>query len=114
MYPASSPLSGPSFPAQTMPTYGAAQPALPKSNSGWAAATIIFFWPLAFAAFNHSARVYPLWATGDYTGAEHASDRTKRLGKTALWIFVILNAMLIAFYILMIAMVAGAGDYSSY
>lgn len=42
MYPTSSPLSGPSFPAQTMPTYGAAQPALPKSNAGWAAATIIF------------------------------------------------------------------------
>ena len=114
MYPTSSPMSGQSFPAQSMPTYGAPQPAPPKSNAGWAAAAIIFFWPLAFAAFNHSSRVYTLWATGDYLGAAHASHRTKRLGKTALWIFIILNTTLIAFYVLTIAMVAGANDYSSY
>ena len=58
----------------------------PPSNAGWAVAAILFFWPLAFSAFNHLHNIYPRWAMGDVAGAEEASDRVKSLGKIALWI----------------------------
>ncbi len=71
------------------PTYAAAPVAgPPPSNAGWAVACIIFFWPVAFTAFNHLHNIYPSWAMGDHQGAQEASDRVKKLGKIALWIFL--------------------------
>jgi hypothetical protein len=71
------------------PSYAAAPVAAPPpSNAGWAVACILFFWPLAFAAFNHLHRIYPSWAMGDYQGAQYASDRVKKLGTISLWIFL--------------------------
>jgi interferon-induced transmembrane protein len=71
------------------PSYAAAPVAgPPPSNAGWAVACILFFWPLAFAAFNHLHNIYPYWAMGDHQGAQEASARVKSLGKIALWIFL--------------------------
>jgi hypothetical protein len=65
-----------------------ADPATPPSaNAGWAVATLLFFWPLSFSAFSHAFNVYPLWASGKVAAAQHASDRVRRLGHLALWIF---------------------------
>ncbi|MCX5042267.1 CD225/dispanin family protein [Aldersonia sp. NBC_00410] len=74
------------------------RPALPPINAGWAAATVVFFWPLAFAAFNHSSRVFPLWSMGDYAGAQRASDQTKSLGKISLILWAILGLGILALY----------------
>ena len=74
------------YPAQPTAMSPAGPP--PPSHAGWAVAAILFFWPLAFAAFNHLHDIYPRWAMGDYQGAQEASDRVKSLGKIALWIFV--------------------------
>ncbi len=79
-------------------------PPLPASNAGWAAAALLFFWPLAFAAFNHSSRVYPLWATGDYAGAQHAPDRAKSLGKTSLLLWVVFFVLMMVLYGVVIAL----------
>ena len=87
---------------------------LPPRNAGWAAAALIFFWPVAFAAFNHLHDIYPKWAMGDYQGAQYASDRVKTLGKIALWIFVIGMALFILLYVfVIIAMVASVGSSSN-
>ncbi|MFD4268129.1 CD225/dispanin family protein [Rhodococcus sp. NPDC058481] len=81
----------------TAPDY-VATPTLPATNAGWAAAALIFFWPLAFAAFNHSSRVYPLWASGDFAGAKYASDRAKSLGKISLLLWVVFFVLIVVFY----------------
>ncbi|MFC9840387.1 CD225/dispanin family protein [Rhodococcus sp. NPDC127530] len=69
----------------------------PVVNAGWAVATLLFFWPLAFSAFTHAFNVYPLWASGDVEAAQDASDRVRRLGQLSLWIF---GGLLIVFAIL--------------
>jgi hypothetical protein len=74
------------------------RPALPPTNAGWAAAAVIFFWPLAFAAFNHSSRVFPLWSMGDYAGALRASDQAKTLGKNALILWAVLMIGIFVLY----------------
>lgn len=95
-------------PAAAIPTaqYGApaplpqAQP--PKSNVGWAVAAVVFFWPLAFAAFNHATSVYPLWASGDHAGAQHAAERAKRLGVISLAVWAVLCVLVVIFYVAVI------------
>ncbi|MGB3770025.1 MAG: CD225/dispanin family protein [Rhodococcus sp. (in: high G+C Gram-positive bacteria)] len=96
---------GPGYPQQN---YG--PPPLPPTNAGWAAAALIFFWPLAFSAFNHSSSVFPRWSLGDYQGAQYASDRTKELGKYALYIFGGLFVLFILFYVVIIAFAIAAGS----
>lgn len=86
-------------------------PPLPPSNAGWAVAAVLFFWPLAFSAFNHVHDVYPKWAMGDYQGAQYASDRAKQLGKIALWVWVGLMILFVVLYaIFIVAMIASIGD----
>src|SRR3712207_234320 len=63
------------------------RPAPPSPNAGWAVTALLFFWPLSFSAFSHAFNVYPLWAAGDFAGAQYASDRVRRLGQLSLWIF---------------------------
>ncbi|MDH6284651.1 CD225/dispanin family protein [Prescottella agglutinans] len=92
-------------PAATIPAqqYGApAQPLPPKSNIGWAVASLIFFWPLAFSAFTHATNVYPLWAAGDHAGAQHAAQRAKRLGMISLLLWVLMGVLLVIFYVAVI------------
>lgn len=99
--------SAPGAASGPVPGQGYAPPAAtyPPTNAGWAVAAVIFFWPLAFSAFTHSSSVYPRWASGDYHGAQYASDRTKQLGKYALWIFAGLWGAFVVFYIVIIAVV---------
>ncbi|EKT84317.1 CD225/dispanin family protein [Rhodococcus opacus] len=101
-------------PPQSQPYPGQyGPPPLPPSNAGWAVAAVLFFWPLAFAAFNHVHDVYPKWAMGDYQGAQYASDRAKVLGKIALWIWVALIVVFVIGYaILIIALVANSNTSS--
>ncbi|MGG7101571.1 CD225/dispanin family protein [Rhodococcus sp. 24CO] len=94
-------------------TYAQPQYGPPKSNAGWAVAAIIFFWPVAFAAFNHLHDIYPKWAMGDHQGAQYASERVKKLGQIALLIAVIGWILLIAFYVIfLVAVVASVDNYN--
>ncbi|MFC0452979.1 CD225/dispanin family protein [Rhodococcus jostii] len=106
--------SQPQHPQQSQPYPGQyGPPPLPPSNAGWAVAAVLFFWPLAFAAFNHVHDVYPKWAMGDYPGAQYASDRAKALGKIALWIWVALIVVFVIGYaILIVALVANSNTSS--
>ncbi|QDQ93046.1 CD225/dispanin family protein [Rhodococcus sp. WB9] len=64
----------------------------PPSNVGWAVAAVVFFWPLAFAAFSNALNVFPRWSTGDLDGALAASKRARTLGIIALSIGVLSTA----------------------
>ena len=79
----------------------------PPSNVGWAVASLLFFWPLAFSAFTHSAKVFPLWMTGDPQGALAASERAKSLGKISLFLAVGLFVLLIVFYVVALVAIIG-------
>ncbi|MBY6365599.1 CD225/dispanin family protein [Rhodococcus corynebacterioides] len=89
-------------------------PPLPPTNAGWAVAALVFFWPLAFSAFNHSSSVFLRWSLGDYQGAHYASERTKQLGKYSLYIFGALFALFIVFYVVIIAVAVSAGSSYDY
>ena len=75
----------------------------PPSNMGWAAAALLFFWPLAFAAFSNAGSVATLWLSGDRVGAQHASDQAKKLGKYSLIAFAVLFVLSIVLYVVVIA-----------
>ncbi|MGW6377057.1 CD225/dispanin family protein [Rhodococcus sp. NPDC055112] len=104
-------------PVQAQAPYGGpipgAVPAPPPSNAGWAVAALVFFWPLAFAAFNHSSSVYPRWALGDYHGAQYASDRAKQLGKIALWVGIGLGVLFVILYGVIIAVAISGVEESA-
>ncbi len=68
----------------TAPAVGWQPPAVPTANGGWAVATVIFFWPLAFVAFSKALSVPTLLAQGRIPEAQAASDSVARLGKIAL------------------------------
>ncbi|MFC9840367.1 CD225/dispanin family protein [Rhodococcus sp. NPDC127530] len=68
-------------------------PPLPPSNVGWAVAAVVFFWPLAFAAFSDALKVFPRWCSGDLAGARAASRRARTLGIIALSIGVLSTAL---------------------
>lgn len=97
----------PATPAPPADTPDAPRPAgpdrrtRPPSNVGWAVASLVFFWPLAFAAFTHSFNVYPLWADGDVEGSTDASDRARRLGQISLWLFGALALLFVVVYSIM-------------
>lgn len=95
--PAQRPAQQPDTTSSTVPV------TCPPSNMGWAAAALIFFWPLAFAAFGHAGNVTTLWLSGDRAGAQHASDQVKRLGKYALIAFAVLFVISIVLYVAVIA-----------
>ncbi|PTR30349.1 interferon-induced transmembrane protein [Rhodococcus sp. OK519] len=103
--------SAPQYPAQQAPSQYGGPPPPPPSNAGWAVASIIFFWPLAFAAFNHLHSIFPKWSMGDYQGAQYASERVKTLGKIALGIAAGLVVLYVIFMIILVA--AAANDVSS-
>jgi hypothetical protein len=105
-YPTTSPYATPA-------AMGAQGAPPPPSNAGWAVAAVLFFWPLAFSAFTHLHNVFPLWATGDFAGAQLASDRVKTLGKLALGIFVGVFLLFVVLYGLLIATVLSQiGSYN--
>ncbi|MDF3313298.1 CD225/dispanin family protein [Rhodococcus sp. T2V] len=83
----------------------------PTSNAGWAVASLLFFWPLAFSTFHHAFEVYPRWVDGDIDGAEYASRRVRKLGQLSLWIFGALLLLAIVLYtIAVIVLIAHGGD----
>jgi hypothetical protein len=87
----------------------------PPSNAGWAVASLLFFWPLSFAAFNHAFSVYPLWADGDVAGATDASDRVRRLGQISLWLFGGLLVLAVLVYtIVAVAWMSHGGYYHGF
>ncbi|MEV0947164.1 CD225/dispanin family protein [Rhodococcus sp. NPDC049939] len=109
----SSPTNGPA-PNQPMesppPPAGPTGALRPPSNAGWAVASLIFFWPLAFSAFNHAFNVYPLWASGDAAGAQDASNRARRLGQISLWIFGGLLLLFLVLYAIGLIVLLANGD----
>src|ERR1700761_6770816 len=102
--------SEPTTTTQTPP----GQPTLgpPPHNVGWAVAAVLFFWPLSFSAFTHSFNVYPLWAAGNFAGAQYASDRARRLGQLSLWIAGGLLLLFLIFYaIFLMVLISQGGDW---
>ena len=93
------------YPQQPYPQQPGAGPGPPPSNVGWAVASVLFFWPLAFSAFTHAMNVVPLWLSGNYQGAVAASERAKTLGKISLGVFVGIFALIIVFYIIIFAVI---------
>jgi hypothetical protein len=84
----------------------------PPHNVGWAVAAVLFFWPLSFSAFTHAFNVYPLWAAGNFAGAQYASDRVRRLGQLSLWIAGGLLLLCIIFYaIFLMVLISQGGDW---
>jgi interferon-induced transmembrane protein len=78
----------------------------PPVHAGWAVASVLFFWPLAFSAFTHAFNVYPLWARGDVAGAVAASDRVRRLGQLSLWLAGgLLLLLAIGYTVVMVALI---------
>ncbi|HEY5855653.1 MAG TPA: CD225/dispanin family protein [Aldersonia sp.] len=106
----------PNQPTTTSPNSGTAvdhaRHPMPPTNVGWAVASVIFFWPLAFAAFTHSSNVRPLWEAGDYQGARNAADRVKKLGKIALLVWATVMIVMIVFYAATWAALMSSMDYS--
>lgn len=68
----------------------------PPSNVGWAVASVIFFWPLAFSAFTNALNVTHFWLTGQVDRAQESSDRAKLLGKISLLVGLVLLFLFIA------------------
>ncbi|MCX2966190.1 CD225/dispanin family protein [Gordonia aquimaris] len=115
MYPSQSSPSASPRPTMPPPAPQRASTPMPATNVGWAVAAVIFFWPLAFAAFTHSSNVTGLWLSGDHIAAEDASRRAKTLGKVALAIWAVLTVAVIVFYAVVIATaLASASSYSYY
>ncbi len=105
-YPQQQPLGG--YPQSGgYPQPGSPMTGPPPNNVGWAVASLLFFWPLAFSAFTHSAKVFPLWMTGDPQGALAASERAKSLGKISLFLAVGLFVLLIVFYVVALVAIIG-------
>ncbi|RVW06609.1 CD225/dispanin family protein [Rhodococcus spongiicola] len=103
-------------PAPPPPPSGPAEsrqpPAPPPTNAGWAVATLVAFWPLAFSAFSNAFEVYPRWARGDYAGARSASNRVRRLGQLSLWLLGgILVLVVIAYVVLTAAWISREGSW---
>ena len=85
----------------------------PPSHVGWAVASALFFWPLAFSAFTHAFNVYPLWAAGDSEGSLYASDRVRRLGQLSLWIAGALVVVLVVVYAVVVIVLIAQGDFET-
>jgi hypothetical protein len=79
------------------PPYGQPTGAPPPAHLGWAITAVIFFWPLAIAAFINYGRIESLWYRGDWAGAQRASASVKRYGVIALCIGIALGVLWIAF-----------------
>src|SRR5689334_2064531 len=102
--------SEPTTPTPTPP--GLVRPGPPPHNVGWAVASVLFFWPLSFSAFTHAFNVYPLWAAGNFAGAQYASDRVRRLGQLSLWIAGgLLLLFLILYAIFLLVLISQGGDW---
>lgn len=106
----SQPYDGRGYPA---PTPGGHIPQVPPTNAGWAVASMIFFWPLAFVAFTASSNVVRLSMMGDHAGAQAASDQAKRLGKISLIIVAVLLVLYIVGIIVLIAAAASSVNTST-
>ena len=106
-----------SSPPETAPPQAASTQSSPEPpppvHAGWAVASVLFFWPLSFAAFTHAFNVYPLWARGDVAGAQAASDRVRRLGQISLWLAgALLLLLAIGYTVLMVALIThGYGEH---
>ena len=100
--------SEPTTPAQTPRAPVPVGP--PPHHVGWAVAAVLFFWPLSFSAFTHAFNVYPLWAAGNYDGAQYASDRARRLGQLSLWLAGGLLLLFLIFYAIFLMVLISHGD----
>lgn len=111
----STPNDSTTVPPGGQPTAGqpATYPPRPPTNIGWAVASLLFFWPLAFAAFTHALDVYPRWASGDPAGAQEASERARRLGQISLWLFGGLLLLFLIVYAVVAAVVITNGGYDA-
>jgi len=86
--------------------------AQPVAHAGWAVASLLFFWPLAFSAFTHAFNVYPAWSSGDTATAQSESDRVRRLGILSLWIFgALLLLAAILYTVIAIVMISHGGGH---
>jgi hypothetical protein len=91
-------------------SYTPPQVAAPPTNGGWAAATILFFWPLSFVAFSRALSVPMLWAEGRHEEAYDASASVARLGKIALGIGILLTVLVIVLYVIGIVALSDAAS----
>ena len=84
----------------------------PPGHLGWAITAVIFFWPLAIAAFINYARVEGRWYRGDAVGAQQASDSVKRYGIIALCIGLALIVLYFALFAVVFGTAVSGGHVS--
>ena len=99
----------PGYPGQSVYAQNPSGRPGPPSNVGWAVASIIFFWPLAFVAMTRAMDVYPLWAAGRHAEAEAASATAKKLGVISIALVVALIVLYIVFIIAVVGLAASSG-----
>lgn len=98
------------FSAQSSSLESAIDPQIgPPSNVGWAVASILFFWPLAFVAMTRALQVYPLWQAGRQSEARAASASAKKLGVISLVVVGGLILLYFVFIFVMVGVAASAG-----
>lgn len=105
-YAAQTPYPGPAGDAENR----AGRPG-PPSNVGWAVASIVCFWPLAFVALTRAVDVYPLWAAGRHAEAEAASSTAKKLGIISIAILVLLFVLYFVFLFAMMGLAASTSGF---
>jgi hypothetical protein len=81
----------------------------PPGHLGWAVTAVIFFWPLAIAAFINYGRVESRWYRGDVVGAQQASEAVKRYGIIALCVGLAIIVLYIALFAAVFSTGTGCG-----
>lgn len=97
----------PGYPPQGYGPYGGRpMGSPPPGHLGWAITAVIFFWPLAIAAFINYSRVESAWFRGDVDASMRASAAVKRYGVIALCI----GLAIVVLYIGLFAAVFSVGS----
>jgi hypothetical protein len=89
-----------SAPGYGPPGYGPGQ-GPPPGHLGWAITAVVFFWPLAIAAFISYARIERDFYRGDLVGAQRASRQVRKFGIIAL----IVGPCLVILYVAVVLIV---------
>ena len=106
----SEPTTAPQAPAAPPPAAPPPRPAAAPRRLGGRRGAVLLA-PVVFGV-HPSFNVYPLWAAGNYAGAQYASDRARRLGQLSLWIAGGLLLLFLIFYaIFLMVLISHGGDW---
>jgi Interferon-induced transmembrane protein len=78
------------------------QPPPINNNMTMSIVSIFLFWPLAIPAIINASKVNPLLQQGDYNGAQHAANESRRWSRLAViigcvWLGIVLICCILGF-----------------